>query len=87
MRLKVTQIGSGAHPSQVMVSIDAEDGVRHLVLNRMSIEGNTIEIGYPVGRRGDHFLVELPEETDSGELRVWVDKALTVDDGMREAAE
>ena len=73
MRLKVTEIDVGLHPSQVSVSINARDGLHYLVINRKSLSPtSTIEVGQPVGRREKDYLVELPEETDGGVWRVWV---------------
>jgi hypothetical protein len=37
MRLKVTEIDVGLHPSQVSVSINARDGLHYLVINRKSL--------------------------------------------------
>jgi len=33
-----------------------------------------LEIGYPVGRDEENYLVELPRETSRGFWRVWVAK-------------
>jgi len=87
MRLKVTEVDVGLHPSQVSVSISAQDGQHYLVINRNSLDrASTIEVGQPVGVRGEYFLVELPEETDGGVWRVWVAKSeLSNKDNLRAA--
>jgi hypothetical protein len=75
MRLKVTEVESGLHPSQVVVSINAEDGTHFIVLNKNSVVDATIDTGHWVGRRGELYLVELPSETDSGAWRLWVNRS------------
>jgi hypothetical protein len=87
MRLKVTKVDVGLHPSQVSVTINAQDGQHYLVINHNSLDqASTIEVGQPVGRRGEYFLVELPEETDGGMWRVWVAKdELSNKDNLRAA--
>lgn len=86
MRLKVTEVESGLHPSQVVLSINAEDGMHYIVLNKNTLKNSTIDVGHWVGRRGDFYLVELPEETDSGTWRLWVSKSELTEPAL-EAAE
>lgn len=89
MRLKTAGVEAGRDPSQVSVAIKAKDGVHYLVLNKHSLDGrNTVEIGKPIKHRSadDAFLVELPEETDDGALRVWVSSSDVVEQAL-EAAE
>ncbi|MGO9742549.1 MAG: hypothetical protein ACLPN5_13755 [Roseiarcus sp.] len=86
MRLKVTEVENGLHPTQVVLSINAEDGVHFVVLNRKSVVCSTIEVGHWVGRRGEFYLVELPSETDSGAWRLWVNKSEIAEQTL-EAAE
>ena len=87
MRLKVTEVDVGLHPSQVSVCIRAQDGQHYLVINRNSLDqASTIEVGQPVGLRGEYSLVELPEESDGGVWRVWVAKdELSNKDNLRAA--
>jgi hypothetical protein len=87
MRLKITKIEDGLHPSQVSVSVNARDGVHFVLLNKATIDSNsTIDVGNPVGRREGDFLIELPEETDGGAWRLWVSRNALID-GLLEAAE
>jgi hypothetical protein len=86
MRLKVTEVERGLHPSQVVLSIDAEDGTHFFVVNKNSVVNSTVDVGHGVGRRGDLYLVELPSETDSGAWRLWVNRSEIVEAAL-EAAE
>jgi hypothetical protein len=72
MRIKVQEIGSGLHPRESVVKVDARGGAQELVLEKGSIQGGTIEVGNPIAQHGQFFLVELPAETSSGAWRVWV---------------
>lgn len=74
MKLKVYEIGDGLHSSEVWVRINTKDGEEGLVLDKRSLHGNSITIGYPIRISGDSYLVELPRETSSGNWRVWVNK-------------
>ncbi len=74
MRVKVRQIGKALHPSEVVVEVQAADGTERLVVDRESIHGDTLSVGWPVAQSKGRFLVELPRETMSGTWRVWVRK-------------
>jgi hypothetical protein len=75
MRLLVEEIGSGLHPSEVIVSVTVADGSKErLVVSRRSLSHNSIPIGWPITEDGDRVLVELPRETQTGAWRVWVKK-------------
>lgn len=73
MRVKIEQVGSGIHPSEVVVAIQTADGPERVVVDRRSIERNSLEVGYPIDKRDQRLLVELPRETTTGTWRVWVD--------------
>lgn len=86
MRLSVIREDHGLHPDEVIVKIDTRDGPQFLALNKSSLdETSTIDIGAPVGKKDDYFLVELPAETSSGAWRVWVDRKFVKE--VLEAAE
>ncbi len=88
MRLKVTQIEKGLHPSQTIVSIVARDGAHFLAVDNSSLSANTIDVGNVLGINGEYRLVELPEETDDGRWRLWVKNSdLTENKRRLEAAE
>jgi hypothetical protein len=72
MRLKVTEIGAALHPSEVIVEVRTAEGVERLVIDSISIQNGTIDVGFPVGKRNGHLLVELPRESFRGAWRIWV---------------
>ena len=74
MRLSVEEIGTGLHPNEVVVSIKVENGTERLVVSRRSIKNDSIQVGWPLGEKGDFVLIELPRETQTGAWRVWVHK-------------
>jgi hypothetical protein len=76
MKLKAQKIREGLHPSEVIVSIATVSGDERLVVPKRSFEDSTLEIGYPISNENDKYLVELPQETNSGAWRVWVSKEL-----------
>jgi hypothetical protein len=72
MRVKVAEVGEGLHPSEIVVAVKTIDRTENLVVDRRSLKDSTVEIGYPIRKQGDLYLVELPRETMSGSRRVWV---------------
>ena len=74
MHLMVEEVGKGLHPSEVVVAINTSEGPERLVVDKRSIKGGFLTVGYPIDDRGDEFLVELPRETTTGSWRVWVGK-------------
>jgi len=84
-RVKVAEIGEGLHPSEVVVAVATNDGIENLVVDRLSLKDDRIEVGHPIRKHGDLFLVELPRETMSGTWRVWVhsDNILLEDERVR----
>lgn len=80
MRVLVEDVGGGLHPSETVVEVKTSDGgVERLVVSRRSIRDKSIAIGWPIGEKGDAFLIELPRETDTGAWRVWVKKEQLID--------
>ncbi len=72
-RLKVTRIGAGLHPSEVVIAVTTADGASEEVLvDNQSLRNDALEIGYPVATEVDRTLVELPRETARGSWRLWV---------------
>ena len=73
MRLKVTPLGEGLHPSEVFVSVETRDGPQDLAVSPRAIQNSTssVAVGWPVAREGAYWLVELPQ-TSLGSRRVWV---------------
>jgi len=72
MRVKVSEVSEGLHPSEVVVAVSTVDGAENVVVDRRSLKADTIEVGYPIRQHDDMYLVELPRETSSGSWRVWV---------------
>ena len=63
MRLNVTQEEQGLHPNEVIVKVEARDGPQYLAINKGSFDRDSkIDIGEPVGRKGEYLLIELPTD-------------------------
>ena len=81
MRLRVESLGPGQHPSEVVISIRTAEGrSEQVVVDTSSVRENTLEIGWPIEKRDERMLVELPRETVRGAWRLWVDKANLVEE-------
>jgi hypothetical protein len=74
MRLKVERTGEGLHPSETVVSVRTRTGDVEVVVDPRSIQNDSLNVGWPVGRDGNFFLIELPRPTSAGYKRVWVNK-------------
>jgi hypothetical protein len=86
MRLKVTEVGNGLHPSEKVISIDSRDGDQIVVVDPNSVRNGELEVGWPVGKQDDMYLVELPRPSSSGAWRIWVHVRNLIDDHVgREA--
>ena len=72
MRLKVEKISEGLHPSEAIVSVRTSSGSERVVVSSRSIEGDTIPVGWPLGKTEQLTLIEFPRETETGAWRVWV---------------
>ncbi|HWN52357.1 MAG TPA: hypothetical protein VNO18_21490 [Xanthobacteraceae bacterium] len=73
MRVKVREISSGLHPSEVVIEVHTAEGPERLVVDRSSVQGNSIFVGWrAIAEKKGQLLVELPRETMSGTWRVWV---------------
>lgn len=77
MQLKVKNHGDGLHPSDATVAVETREGrTAVLYVSKRALKGpdgdRRITIGYPLDRDGEWTLVELPRETVSGAMRVWV---------------
>ena len=72
MRVKVRTIGEGLHPNELVVEVKTVSGAEQLVVDRRSVNANSVSVGAPLRSDRDNQLVELPRETMSGLWRVWV---------------
>ena len=79
MRVKIQEVGSGQHPSEKVVKVETIEGPEQLVVDKRSIDKQSLDVGFPVGQHNGHFLVELPRETFRGHWRVWVEKQIVVE--------
>lgn len=80
MLLKIENLGSGLHPSELVVGINAKDGDEAVAVDRASVFEDKLSIGWPVGQEGNFYLVELPRQSFSGKWRVWVKKSCVLPD-------
>ena len=79
-RIKVNVLGEGQHPSERMVSVTAATGeIENVIVDRRSIQDDTIDVGYPVASEDGLYLIELPRETTTGQWRMWVKKSDVLD--------
>ena len=85
MRLKVERAGEGLHPSETVVTVHTRSGEEEVVVDPRSIENNSLNIGWPVGREGQFLLIELPRPTSGGFKRVWVHKDELIPDEAERA--
>jgi hypothetical protein len=74
MRLKIERAGEGLHPSEIFVTIRTEGGVQEVAVDPKSLQNGSLPVGWPVGKKGEFLLVELPRPTVNGARRVWVKK-------------
>jgi hypothetical protein len=86
MRVKVEIVGKGQHPNEAVARIVTLRGSEDILIDERSIQGGTIDVGFPISHKGNALLIELPSETASGSWRVWVDRSQTPDYNL-EAAE
>jgi hypothetical protein len=84
MRLAIVVVGPGMHPSERLVVVPGVDRPDlEVFIDHRSIEDGSIEIGSPVGARGDERLVELPQEACNGARRIWVPKEMLTPSHLR----
>ena len=55
-RVKVRTVGDGQHPSEAVVAITTADGKQEeLIVDRRSLEGVYLQVGYPLEARRTSF--------------------------------
>lgn len=73
MLIKTTRIMDGPGPSEVIVKLmTAEGRVEEVVVDVASLQGDGLEVGPVLAKRDELLLIELPRETASGRLRLWI---------------
>jgi len=83
MLLKIEKLGEGLHPSEIFVKIETVTGPEEVAVDAKSLRNGTLPIGWPVGKRDNQWLVELPTPTITGTRRVWVMKQEVVPERPR----
>ena len=80
MRLHVKTLSEGPGPSEVVVEVMTSSGITEQVIVHSDdiLEGDTIEVGYPIHFTDDKSLVELPSESISGRWRIWVPSSVVI---------
>ena len=86
MRLKVKRIGGGLHHSETLISIESLHGDEIVVVDPNSIQGDQLEVGWPVSRDEDMYLVELPRPSSNGSWRIWVNEKNLIEDEASQKA-
>jgi hypothetical protein len=79
-RIRVEILGEGQHPSEALVAVKTANGTQeNIIVDRRSIDNDTIEVGFPVGSDPARYLVELPRETVNGQWRLWMKREDVLD--------
>ena len=73
--LKVQNIKDALHPSEAVVEVRTQDGSQFVVVSRNALSNDRLSVSFPLMEEQDHYLVQLPAETQSGAWRVWVPKS------------
>ncbi|MGH6829265.1 MAG: hypothetical protein ACREHV_01255 [Rhizomicrobium sp.] len=74
MKVRVKTIMEGPGPSEAVVAVKTSSNrEEEIVVQKNQIEDNTLRV-WPVGERENSVLVELPQESASGNWRLWVDR-------------
>ena len=80
MRLRVTRIGEGPGPGEVVVGVTTVEGkTEQVVVHVTGMEDDTIDVGYPLADNDEQRLIELPRESVSGKWRLWVPQSAMVE--------
>jgi dCTP deaminase len=74
MRVKIREITKGPGPEEAVVGIKTSSNQEEeVVVQQSQIEGGLLKV-WPIGTRDDSVLVELPQESASGNWRLWIDR-------------
>jgi hypothetical protein len=74
MRVRIKKLLDGPGPSETVVAIKTSaNREEQVVVQKSQIEDDKIHV-WRVGERPDSVLIELPQESTTGNWRLWVDK-------------
>ena len=80
MRLRIDRLSEGPGPGEVVVGVTTITGsTEQVVVHVTGMEGDTIDVGYPLASNEEQRLIELPRESVSGKWRLWVPQAAMVE--------
>jgi hypothetical protein len=85
MRIRLDDIRAGLHPGEAVATIQTMSGPEELIISERSAQEKFVEVGSPVGRSEEYYLVELPSETSWGAWRVWIKKDVVVEGALKAA--
>jgi hypothetical protein len=75
MLVKCIRLIEGPGPSEAVVRIVTSDGPEEIVVDTTLIRDDALEVGPLVAHRDGHGLIELPRESVSGRVRVWISES------------
>jgi hypothetical protein len=81
MKCQVEMDGPG--PSEKIVMVVTSQGTMELIVDEDCVTGGNLLRVESVLRKNGSTLVELPRETTSGQTRVWVPTAETIQEAAR----
>lgn len=82
MKLSVSTVGSGLHPSEVLVKVETRAGDEEMIVDRTVVNDEKVEVGAILAKEEGYTLVQLPRETMRGAWRVWVPSQSVVEGAM-----
>lgn len=79
MYLEIKVKGEGMHPSELLIEIKSENGIRQAFYHGASViqtaKGAYIDIGHPIDQTDDSALVDIGREMTDGAHRTWVPRS------------
>jgi hypothetical protein len=71
--LKCRLVLDGPGPSEAVVEVSTESGMVELIVDTALIQSaGYLSIGPVITRKNGSCLIDLPRESESGQMRVWV---------------
>ncbi|MGP9819722.1 hypothetical protein ACTZWW_06885 [Salinarimonas sp. NSM] len=75
MLVKCERLLEGPGPSEALVRIETRDGAEEIIVDSSLVVGGALDVGPIVGMRDGLALIELPRESVSGRVRVWISQS------------